>query len=146
MKQALFILFVLWAGWKLYNQPGPVTLGPGVLVPETPIQEKGGSFVSHNFTGYSFTGLARFRIKALVLSKRDYSDGQAADLAPTDLALGWGNMSDESVLSQIDISQSGRFFRWSVPRSLYPVEKLRPPAPICTLYLATTISKTLSIK
>lgn len=114
MKKTLFFLAVLWAGWKLYNQPGEVTLGPGVLVPETPIQERGGSFVSHNFVGYSFTGLAKFHIKAKVLSKRNYSDGRAGDLAPTDLALGWGNMSDESVLSQIDISQSGRFFRWSV--------------------------------
>jgi hypothetical protein len=35
-------------------------------------------------------------------------------LAPTDLALGWQQMSDESVLAQIDISQSGRWYRWHV--------------------------------
>ncbi|MCW9000949.1 MAG: hypothetical protein OQK04_19715, partial [Kangiellaceae bacterium] len=37
-----------------------------------------------------------------------------ADLSPVDLALGWRNMSDESVLEKIDISQSGRFYRWYV--------------------------------
>ena len=35
-----------------------------------------------------------------------------ADLSPSDLALGWGRMSDEEVLSSIDITQSGRWYRW----------------------------------
>lgn len=33
---------------------------------------------------------------------------------PIDLALGWGQMSDEAVLDKIDISQSGRWYRWRV--------------------------------
>lgn len=114
MKKTLFFLVLFWAGWKLYNQPGTVTLGPGVLVPEPPLQERGGSFISHDISGYNFTGLAKFSLKAKVLSKRNYSDGRASDIAPFDLALGWGNMSDESVLSEIRISQSGRFYRWFV--------------------------------
>lgn len=36
------------------------------------------------------------------------------NLSPTDLALGRGNMSDETILDQIEISQSGRFYRWRV--------------------------------
>ena len=40
--------------------------------------------------------------------------GRESDLSPVDLALGWGNMSDERILSDIEISQSGRFYRWQV--------------------------------
>ena len=35
-----------------------------------------------------------------------------SDLAPVDLALGWGRMSDEAILKDIQISQSGRFYFW----------------------------------
>ncbi len=35
-----------------------------------------------------------------------------ADLAPTDLALGWGPMSDPAIYGQLAISQSRRFYFW----------------------------------
>jgi hypothetical protein len=35
-----------------------------------------------------------------------------ADLVPEDLALGWGPMSDNRVLRDIDITQSNRFYYW----------------------------------
>ena len=38
----------------------------------------------------------------------------APTLVPTDLALGWGRMSDSAVLAKIDITQSGRFYYWRV--------------------------------
>jgi hypothetical protein len=49
-----------------------------------------------------------------VLSREDYSIDAGSDLSPTDLALGWGRMSDTAVIDQLDISQSVRFFtyRW----------------------------------
>jgi hypothetical protein len=37
---------------------------------------------------------------------------QAADLAPEDLALGWGPMSDNQVLRTLEISQANRFYYW----------------------------------
>ena len=47
-----------------------------------------------------------------MLAREDYRLDREAELAPMDLALGWGPMSDESVLAQIEISQSGRWYRW----------------------------------
>ncbi len=114
MKQLLILLVLLGAGWKFYNHSGQVTLGPGVLAHEAPQQENGKSIISHRIDDYNITGLAKFRIKAKVLSKKNYYNGREADISPTDLALGWGNMSDESVLDKIKISQSGRFYRWRV--------------------------------
>jgi hypothetical protein len=47
-----------------------------------------------------------------VLSREDYHLGREADLSPTDLALGWGRMRDDAVLSRLDISQSGRWYQY----------------------------------
>ncbi len=114
MKRILFILVLFGAGWKFYNYSDQVTLGPGVLARDAPQQENGKSFIRHTIDDYNITGLAKFRIKAKVLSKKNYYTGREADISPTDLALGWGNMSDESILDEIKISQSGRFYRWHV--------------------------------
>jgi len=114
MKKILILLPLLGAGWHFYSQPGQVTLGPGVLAKETPYQESIRSPGTHKVDNYTITELADFRIKAKVLSKKNYFSGRESDLSPTDLALGWGNMSDESILEQIKISQSGRFYRWRV--------------------------------
>ena len=111
MKKLLFVLVLLGAGWNFYNYSSQVALGPGVLARNAPQQENGKSFVSLRIDDYNITGLAKFRIKAKVLSKKNYYTGREADISSTDLALGWGNMSDESVLDKIKISQSGRFYR-----------------------------------
>ena len=114
MKNLLILLFVVVVGWKLLSGSGSVSLGPGVMVSELPLQEKLDSLIEYQVDDYTVTGIATFRIKAKVLSKKSYSLGREADLSPVDLALGWGNMSDESVIEKIKISQSGRFYRWRV--------------------------------
>jgi hypothetical protein len=114
MKKIFILVLLLGAGWHFYSQPGQVTLGPGVLAKEAPWQEAISSPDSHRVDNYTITEFADFRIKAKVLSKKDYFMGREADLSPTDLAFGWGNMSDENILDQIEISQSGRFYRWRV--------------------------------
>ncbi len=114
MKNIIILLMVITAGWKLFNYSGLVILGPGILAKELPKQVAVGSSVTLEMGEYFITELAKFSIKAKVLSKTDYYFDREADLSPTDLALGWGRMSDEMVLETIDISQSGRFYRWSV--------------------------------
>lgn len=56
--------------------------------------------------------LAGFSVAARVLSREDYGSDREADFSPVDLALGWGPMRDDAVLSRLDISQSGRFYRY----------------------------------
>lgn len=56
--------------------------------------------------------LAGFSIDAKVLSRRDYRSDRESQLAPTDLALGWGRMRDDAVLAQLDISQSARWYHY----------------------------------
>ncbi len=114
MKNLLILLFMVAVVWKIFTGSGSVTLGPGVKVSELPLQERLETPVQYQVDNYTLTGVATFHIKAKVLSKKNYSLGREADLSPVDLALGWGNMSDESILDNIQISQSGRFYRWRV--------------------------------
>ena len=86
-----------------------------MLVAEAPLQESADATVAPLRKGdYAIKPLAKFSLSALVLSRADYSWDTEATLAPIDLALGWGRMSDSAVLDKIDISQSERFYFWRV--------------------------------
>jgi hypothetical protein len=95
----------------------PITHPPGVLAHETPLQVdvQASSF---GMDDYQITKKARFDIHARVLSTEQYYLNREADLSPIDLALGWGVMSDQSLLEQLDISQSSRWYRWRYEGSL----------------------------
>lgn len=107
------------------------------MAPAVPQQKNIEPPVRDRFDQYEITHLATFDIKAKVLSKKNYQFGRGADLAPTDLALGWGNMSDERILEKIRISQSNRFYYWRVDS--FPIRylggKLKRTVQICTLFL-----------
>jgi hypothetical protein len=106
--------FVLIAGLITYwVWPDPeVRHDPGVLVPAEPDQRPMTEARQWQKNGYGITALAQFHVKALVLHRERYRHGQEADLSPLDLALGWGPMSDQAIIDQIDISQGGRWYRW----------------------------------
>lgn len=56
--------------------------------------------------------LAGFSIEARVLGREDYQLGRESEFSPTDLALGWGPMTEDAVLSRLRISQSSRWYRY----------------------------------
>ena len=59
--------------------------------------------------------LADFALRARVLSRENYYLGDAAELAPWDLALGWRRMADPAVYGALNITQGGRWYRYSWP-------------------------------
>lgn len=61
---------------------------------------------------FSFTPLAGFSVEARVLSREDYAAGAEAALSPTDLALGWQRMADPAVYEPLEVTQSGRWYRY----------------------------------
>lgn len=96
---------------------------PGMLAAADPVQTAttaSGAPVSHG--EFQLRRRAGFEVTARVLSTRRYRWGLGADLSPIDLALGWGPMSDQSVLDRLDISQGNRwyFFRYENPPPLAP--------------------------
>ena len=67
-----------------------------------------------NAYGYTIKPLEKFAFEARVLRAEHYSTDRESQLAPVDLALGWGPMADPAVLAKISISQSNRFYYWHV--------------------------------
>lgn len=114
----LLLALGLILGWLLRDDA--IEHGPGVLVAESPRQTDVGDAAAFEQNGYRIQPLARFSIKARVLGREDYRFDREAELAPMDLALGWGPMSDETVLDEIDISQGGRWYRWYSKRLPIP--------------------------
>jgi len=124
MNRVLFLIVGVISFWFLFLKSDTVVLGPGVMASEVPLQESLASAKSLVIDEYVITPLARFEIKAKVLSKENYRLGREADLSPVDLALGWGRMSDEAVLKSIDISQSGRWYRWQTDAFVIPQREI----------------------
>lgn len=122
MAKYVFILSVAALLYLFITDRGstPIGYSPGVLVKAQPrqVNQKPTGFMIDD---YQVTRKARFDIRARVLSIEPYYMGRNADLSPVDLALGWGVMSDQSVIDQLNISQSGRWYRWRYEGA--------PPAP-----------------
>jgi len=120
------LLLVLLAAFALhwYWDGRAVDPGPGQVAPYEPLQRdlRGGR--QFDFKGYRLTALAEFSIEARVLGKKEYSRDASADLSPVDLALGWGPMSDGTVLDAIDIDQYGRFYHWSTSSPPIPLTEI----------------------
>ena len=111
-KAWLVCALALWAGWSWWSGR-PVARADGILAPDDPVQINFDT--PQPTTAYkdaTLRPLARFSLTARVLSRDDYHFDAAANLSPTDLAFGWGRMSDSAVLRQIDISQGNRFYYW----------------------------------
>ncbi|WP_240656904.1 hypothetical protein [Neptunomonas marina] len=120
----IIILIALACGFMWYNKEGPATYGPGIVAPSSPVQRDFSAPPSFTFDRYSITELASFDIEARVLGRENYSSDRGAELSPMDLALGWGRMSDESVLADINIRQSGRFYFWRVDAFPIPRQEI----------------------
>jgi len=111
---------VLLVGGYRFFATRPVTYGPGVVAPDAPIQKNLTDAEGFEHDGYQIEPLAEFWIKARVLSKTRYRWDAGAELAPFDFAMGWGPMSDESVLDHITIEQRNRFYFWRTPKFPIP--------------------------
>jgi len=131
MKRALYLLLVLatvfaWRDWSRREIVHP----PGVLVSQIPRQQPAGQATPFLLEDYRLTPRAVFELRARVLSREDYRWDAGADLAPLDLALGWGAMSDQAVLDRIEISQGARWYhtRYDYPAPLADRDIIRQSA------------------
>lgn len=113
MKSLILILLLIGGIWWFYIHESPVRYGPGVMAPDAPWQERVSGREAFTHGDYKIHPLATFRIEAKVLGKESYYLDREAAVSPVDLTLGWGAMSDESVLESIEIFQSRRAYRWT---------------------------------
>ena len=115
-RKWLFIVLLLLAGWGALSswRDRGITPPPGVLAPDAPqqIDLDQGALLQRG--EIRLRTRAHFALTARVLARERYRFDAGAALAPLDLALGWGRLSDSAVLAKIDIRQSNRFFYWHV--------------------------------
>jgi len=118
LKSRLWLLLVLLAlgvGGTRWWLDRPLRPAPGILVPEEPLQGPPAAAEAWTFQDHRLFSLATFELRARVLAKERYRFDRAAELSPVDLALGWGPMSDSSVVDRLRIWQDGRWYYWSTP-------------------------------
>lgn len=91
----------------------PIVRGTGALAPDAPVQsELEDGAVTFEKYGFRVRPLAAFQLEARVLRTESYWGFGPDRLSPVDVAFGWGRMSDEAVLAELEIDQYGRFYFW----------------------------------
>lgn len=110
----------LWFGWDDWQQR-EIKHPPGVLADAEPRQVSLIGATPIRQGQFTLTPRAQFSATARVLASERYRWDVSASMMPRDLALGWGPMSDSSVLAQVQISQSGRFYFWRTRASVPPI-------------------------
>ena len=117
------VIALVAIAWFVYTRiNAPISYPPGVLIAAEPQQTATTSEDSAFDEGqFHFQPLAHFALDARVLHQKIYRYDRGAALVPVDLAVGWGPMSDQAVLDQLEISQSARFFWYQYQR--------QPPIP-----------------
>jgi hypothetical protein len=108
--KVFLVSYIVWGAWH-WNANRPVRAPDGILAEGEPQQ----TMISEQrlrIGRWTLTKRATYQLTARVLAREPYHFDAMSDLVPEDLALGWGPMSDNSVLRTIDISQSNRFYYW----------------------------------
>jgi len=111
---------MLFAAWHLYSTRD-IHREPGVLAAADPVQTLIDSAQAVEHGDFRLRPRADFSATVRILHREDYSLGDLAQLVPTDFAVGWGRMSDSSVLRDIEISQGNRFYFWRTEN--WPLER-----------------------
>jgi hypothetical protein len=113
VKKLLLLALCASAGW-LYLRESPAAWR-GMPAAKEPMQSTANLPPPFSHDRYTITPLARYKITAVTLARERYRLDQAAELAPIDLALGWGSMSAASIINDLSISQSGRWYEYRWP-------------------------------
>jgi len=113
VKKFLVLAGLAVAAWLYLHEPAAAWRG--MPAARDPVQTADGLPAPFHQGEYTIAPLARYRVTAVVLSRDRYRNDRGADLSPVDLALGWGPMSVASVINELKISQSGRWYEFRYP-------------------------------
>ncbi len=99
---------------------------PGMNAREQPVQNEGVQLAPFQLEQHKITPRAAFAVEATVLGAERYRFGREAEISPLDLALGWGRMANPAVYDALDVSQSGRWYRyrWGAEGPPIPLEEI----------------------
>lgn len=108
---AAILLLGMHQAWDMYAHR-PLARPPGVLVAAEPRQREPADAAPIVRDAFTLQPLADFAFEARVLLVSRYRFDEEAALAPYDLGIGWGRMSDSAVIEQLGLAQSARFLTW----------------------------------
>ena len=111
------LVYIGWGAWN-WSSGRPFHQPDGVLAADDPQQTNVSTGDKVRVGRWTLTVRADYQITARILAREHYHFDALSDLVPEDLALGWGPMSDNRMLTAIDISQSNRFYYWRAPANL----------------------------
>jgi hypothetical protein len=117
---ALFIV-VLSKAWGQWEHRA-IRPADGAIAPNEPLQTDANGAPAVVLGRWTLTPRASYDITARILGREDYRFDPISDLAPLDLALGWGPMSDNRVLRAFKITQGARFYSWRPVTESLPIE------------------------
>jgi len=115
---AILFLVAAYHSWS----DRAISRPPGILVADDPLQVELDKQTEIHRQNISLKCLASFELRARVVLRKRYYFGRSADLAPVDLVLAWGAMSDENNLKHFSFSQGERFYFWSTKTFSVPRE------------------------
>jgi len=109
------VILLVYAFW-----PEKIIIYPaGITAEEQPKQTNLTITKEWQKDEFKIKALAEYQIKARVLSRNNFSIGRESKLSPVDFALGWGPMSDQTIIDKIKIIQSNRWYHWQADQ--YPI-------------------------
>lgn len=126
MMRWLKIFAVCFFGFMFYQyfSHRAIKHPDGIITAASDPEQSSTSDSDFTYKRFAIKPLKDLKIVARVLSIEHYSLDTGADLVPVDLALGWGRMSETTVINQLNISQGGRFYRYTymLPAPIPPNE------------------------
>ncbi len=130
-KQLLLVFLALLLAFILYMEvrcAREITYPPGVLIKSEPQMRPIRDPKPWKVGNREIFPLAQFWMQGRVLCSERYDDDPLSDICPIDIGLGWGPMSDQSVIDQMDFVQGNRMLEYesSDPR--------RPPPSYSSLW------------
>jgi hypothetical protein len=113
----ILVVAALFGGWNWWTSERAVTRPAGITAPDEPVQRDLDPPPQFTALGHVFLARASYDITARVLRKEIYRVDGGANLAPVDLGVGWGPLSDTRVIDELEFSQMGRFLYWRPKRA-----------------------------
>lgn len=127
MKKFLLLLALLAGGyfyWQSFTAPNTPFGAPAGAYLDTEPAQNLSLRLPFKQAGYTVFTLASYEMDARVLGICPYDGGEASDIVPFDLALGWGPMADQAKLSGITVTQSDRRYFWQASKLPMPAEEI----------------------
>ncbi|MGA2403325.1 MAG: hypothetical protein ABSG91_16740 [Syntrophobacteraceae bacterium] len=122
-KKALLVFLALLLAFILYMEvraTRAITYPPGILIKSEPQMLQISDPKPWEVGKKVIFPLVEFWLQGRVLCSERYDDDALADICPIDIGLGWGPMSDQSIIDQLDFVQSGRKLEYSLADPEHP--------------------------